>query len=119
MAQLSLKKNANPLKCVLAGNPTKMVRMNAASASAQPPTAGDLATTLAGDGQSFTVPLDTVGDWAVVAIANMIPAPPSPSLQTGNDVTQKDGTTLPAGTFLDNFDDPATLAAIFTLEVTA
>ena len=119
MAQLSLKKSQIPLKCVLAGNTANVVRILAASASAQPPTPGNLTTTIAADGQSFTVPLDTVGDWAVVAVANTIPAPPSPVLRTGNDVIQSDGTILPAGTFIDAFDDPATLAAVFTLEVTA
>jgi hypothetical protein len=119
MSLLSLKKSVNPLVCKLAGNTAGVVRIVAASASAQPPTAGDLTTTVAGDGQSFTVPLDTVGEWAVVAVVNMIPAPPCPSLETGNDVIQPDGTVLPAGQFLDDFDDPATLAAIFTLEVTA
>lgn len=119
MAQLNLKKSSNPLQCVLAGNTANVVRILAASASAQPPTANDLSTTVAGDGQSFTVPLDTVGIWAVVAVANTIPAPPSPILRTGNNETQSDGTALPAGTFIDAFDDPATLAAVFTLEVTA
>ena len=119
MAQLNLKKSNNPLKCVLAGNTANMVRILAASASAQPPTANNLSTTVAGDGQSFTVPLVTVGTWAVVAVANTIPAPPSPRLQTGNDETQSDGTVLPARTYIDAFDDPATLATVFTLEVTA
>jgi hypothetical protein len=119
MAQLNLKQSNNPLQCVLAGNTANVVRILAASASAQPPTANDQSTTIAADGQSFTVPLDTVGTWAVVAVANTIPAPPSPSLQTGNDETQSDGTDLPAGTFIDTFDDPATLATVFTLEVTA
>ena len=95
-----------------------MVRILATSASAQPPTANDLSTTVAADGQSFNVPLSTIGIWAVVAVANTIPAPPSPILQTGNNETQSDGTNLPAGTFIDAFDDPATLAAVFTLEVT-
>jgi hypothetical protein len=118
MAQLNLKKSNNPLKCVLAGNTANVVRILAASASAQPPTPNDLNTSLAKDGQSFTVPLDTVGTWAVVAVANTVPAPPSPTLQTGNAETQSDGTNLPAGTFIDVFDDPATLATVFTLEVT-
>src|SRR5580692_11593507 len=99
MAQLHLKQSNNPLKCVLAGNTANMVRILAASASAQPPTANDQTTTVAADGQSFTVPLDTVGTWAVVAVANTIPAPHSPILQTGNDETQSDGTDLPAGKF--------------------
>lgn len=119
MAQLNLKKSSNPLQCVLAGNTANIVRIVAASASAQPPTTGDLSTTVSSHGQSFTVPLDTVGMWAVVAVANTIPAPPSPSLRTGNDEMQSDGTNLPAGTFIDAFDDPATLAVVFTLEVTA
>ncbi len=119
MAQLSLKRNPNSLKCALAGNTANVVRILAASASAQPPTALSLTTTVAGDGQSFTVPLDTIGSWAVVAVANTIPAPPSPILQTGNDETQSNGTNLPAGTFIDAFDDPATLATVFTLDVTA
>jgi len=118
MAQLSLKQSPNPLKCVLAGNPTGLVRILAASASAVPPTANDQTASLAPDGQSFTVPLDTVGAWAVVAVANLIPAPPPPGLQTGVNVTQSDSTVAPAGTPLDDFDDPATLAAVFTLEVT-
>jgi hypothetical protein len=119
MAQLNLKKSNNPLKCVLAANTANVVRILAASASAQAPTANDQSATVAADGQSFTVPLDTVGTWAVVAVANRIPAPPSPVLRTGNDETQSDGTDLPAGTFIDAFDDPATLAAEFTLEVVA
>jgi hypothetical protein len=119
MAQLSLKKSATPLKCVLAVNPTKFVRILAASATAQPPTAKNLTTTLAADGQSFTVPLDTVGSWAVVAVANMIPAPPPPELQTGNDEINSDGTVEQAGSWIDFFDDPATLSTVFTLEVTA
>ena len=119
MAQLTLKKNNSPLKCVLAGNTANVVRILAASASAEPPTPKDQSPTVAKDGQSFTVPLDTLGTWAIVAVANTIPAPPSPSLITGNDEIQSNGTLLPAGSFIDDFDDPATLAAVFTLEVTA
>ena len=119
MEQLSLKQSQDTLTCALAGNTANIVRIMAASASAQSPTAGDLKTTIAGDGQSFTVPLNRVGTWAVVAVVNLIPKPPSPVLQTGNNEALPDGTVLPAGTFLDFFDDPATLAAVFTLEVMA
>jgi hypothetical protein len=119
MAQLSLKKSATPLKCVLAGNPANVMRILAASATAQPPTAGSLTTTLAADGQSFTVPINTIGNWALVAVANMIPAPPYAELDTGNDEINSDGTIKPAGSWIDDFDDPATLATVFTLEVTA
>lgn len=119
MAQLNLKRSGSPLQCVLAGNTANMVRILAVSVTAQPPSANSQNATVAADGQSFTVPLNSVGIWAIVAVANTIPAPPSPILRTGNDETQSDGSDLPAGTFIDAFDDPATLATVFTLEVTA
>jgi hypothetical protein len=117
MAQLSLKQGSNPLKCVLVGN-TANISILAATASAQAPTTNDLSPTIANDGKSFTVPLDTVGTWAVEAVVNLF-ASPSTVLKTGNDETKSDGTDLPTGTFIDAFDDPATLAAGFTLDVVA
>jgi hypothetical protein len=103
MTKLSQKESPNPLKCALEDKTANVVRIFAASASAQPPTASNLTTALAGSCQNFTVPLDTTGNRAVVAEADMIPAPPSPVLQTGNNLTESDGSVLATGTFIDVF----------------
>jgi hypothetical protein len=104
MMVLKTPKSNQPITCALGKNSAGVHIQSAVSRDS----AGDnQILTVAQNQESFSLPVSTTGTFTVSAVVDQLPNGLSPQL-----VEQ-------GGPILGVFDDPATLATVFTLEVTA
>ena len=101
---LTTQKSNTPVTCALGKNSAGVHIQGAVSRDS---VGNNQNLAVAQNQASFTLPVSTAGTFTVSAVVDQLPKGPSPQLMEQG------------GPILGVFDDPATLATVFTLEVTA